>query len=67
MASAGTLEIMANIDTSRALAVIEALDMMNKLLEGYGHVWTEEQKNTICNAATACTKQNLVYSVAKPF
>jgi len=65
-AAFGTVEIIANLDASRALVVIEALDMMNKLLQEYGHVWTEGQRDMICNAATACTRENLVYSLAKP-
>lgn len=33
--------------------------MMRRLLDGYGHAWTDEEQESLAEAVAACERKNL--------
>lgn len=64
MAVVGECTATVHVDASRALALIGAMEMMAGLLEGYGHVFTPEQRVQIDAAVEAVEPRNLKVETA---
>ena len=62
MAKFGTIEFTATVDSSRVLPLVDALDLMVRLLDGHGHDWTDDEKAILTAATEAVDRTNLVYS-----
>lgn len=59
MAGPGEATIMVKVDARRVLDVVRALDMMARLLDGYGHILTGSERAVIEKAVAACEQRNL--------
>lgn len=59
MAMIGEAQFKVTVDSSRILAVLQAVEMYEHLLHGYGHVWTHEETATRANAMRALEQRNL--------
>lgn len=56
----GEVEIRVQVDTSRVLDIVNALDMLRGLLvDRYGHVWTDDETAILMAAVAACERKNL--------
>ena len=65
MANLGTAHFTATLDARRALAVIEALEMLVSVAESYGHRFTVEQQVMLDRATEACERQSLIITAGQ--
>lgn len=59
MAQVGSAELEVHVSPRRALDVIAGLEMMVKLLNEHGHVWTDDERATLSAAVAACESRHL--------
>lgn len=66
MANMGTVEFTAKLDTNRLLDVVRTLDMMKRLLDGYGHAWTPDEQTELDKTNDAFKPENLAIVPGAP-
>lgn len=59
MATIGTVDLTVKVDASRVQDVMQAIELYERLLLSYGHIWTDEETVVRANASLALERQNL--------